>query len=176
VLALVLAAVACGGGGESSTTTTTEESSAVQWAGGVCSAFTTWKNSVKSIESSVASQPSKSQIQKAGQDFQSATKTLTESLKQLGKPDTAQGQAAKKNLDTLESTLQSNMNKIQDTLNQSSSGAASTLSQISTLSATLATMANNLKLAGGNLKSFAPSGELQQAFHQATACQPYLKS
>ena len=35
-------------------------------------------------------------------------------------------------------------------------------------------MANNLKIAGGNLKNFAPSGELKQAFEQAKACQPYL--
>ena len=124
----------------------------------------------------MTSEPSKSALQKAGQEIESATKTLTQSLKSLGKPDTAQGEAAKKNLYTLQSTLQSDMNKIEDTLNQSSSDAASALSQISTISATLASMANNLKIAGGNLQAFAPSGELQQAFHEAQACQPYFKS
>ena len=47
-------------------------------------------------------------------------------------------------------------------------------SQISTLSATLSGMANDLKLAGGNLKSFAPSDELKQGFQQSSACKPYM--
>jgi hypothetical protein len=37
-------------------------------------------------------------------------------------------------------------------------------------------MANKLKIAGGNLKNFAPSGELQQGFQQASACQKYVHS
>jgi hypothetical protein len=36
-------------------------------------------------------------------------------------------------------------------------------------------MASSLQLAGGNLKQFAPSGELRHAFQQANACQQYTK-
>ena len=176
VVALVLAVSACGGGGGGDTTTTTSsETSAADWATGVCSSFTTWKTSLESIKTNVASEPSKSALQKAGQQIESATTTLTTSLKQLGKPDTAQGQAAKQNIDTLATSLETDMNKVKDTLNSTSSGGASSLSAISSVSATLASMAQNLTLAAGNLKSFAPSGELKQAFHESSACQPYFK-
>lgn len=168
MLVLVLALAACGGGGGNETTTTAAAGMTPQkWATGVCSSFTTWQNSLESIKTDVTAQPSKSQIQKAGQQFQQATKTLVQSLKQLGAPETTQGQAAKQNLDTIAATLESGMNKIDDALS-SSSGV---LTQISTISATLATMASNLKLAGGNLEHLAPSGELRQAFQQASACQ-----
>ena len=168
---LVLLAAACGGGGGNPTTSTAAGgTSAEAWASGICSSFTTWKNSLESIKTDVTTQPSESQIRQAGRDFDRATKTLTQSLKQLGTPETAQGQAAKKNLDTLVTTLDNGTNKIDDAL--SSSGGV--LSQISTISATLATMAGDLKLAGANLNQLAPSGELQQAFHQAGSCQQYL--
>jgi hypothetical protein len=141
VAVLVLLAAACGGGGGNPTTSTA--------AGGTSA---------------------ESQIRQAGRDFDRATKTLTQSLKQLGTPETAQGQAAKKNLDTLVTTLDNGTNKIDDAL--SSSGGV--LSQISTISATLATMAGDLKLAGANLNQLAPSSELQQAFHQAGSCKQYV--
>lgn len=171
MVVLVLSAAACGGGGGSNTTTTEAAGMTPQkWATGVCSSFATWQHSLESIKTDVTSQPSKSQIQKAGQEFDQATKTLVQSLKQLGAPETAQGQAAKQSLDTIATTLESGMNKIDDTLNSS----GSVLTQISTISATLATMASNLKLAGSNLEHLAPSGELQRAFQQASACRQFV--
>jgi hypothetical protein len=174
---LVLSAAACGGGGSSTTTTSASGTTAEEWASGVCSSFTTWKTSMGNIKASTTgSLPSKSQLQKAGQDIVSATQTLAKSLKELGKPETAQGQAARQNVDTLATTLQNDVDKIQQTLKSSPSGTAGTMSTITTLSTTVAAMAGNLKLAGENLKNFAPSGELQQAFHQADACKPYINS
>ncbi len=177
VAVLVLSAAACGSGGSNTTTSTAAGgTSAEQWANGVCSSFTTWKKSLQSVATSVTSQPSKSQLQKAERQVESATETLAQSLQQLGKPDTAQGVAAKKNLDALATTLQTGMNQLKTTLNNAPSGAAGALSQISALTATLTTMANKLKLAGANLQNFAPSGELKQAFQQASACQKYIHS
>src|SRR5215471_3452059 len=174
VAALVLVAAACGGGGSDTTTSTAAGgTSAEQWANGVCSSFTTWKKSLQSIGTSVAAQPSKSQLSRAARQVESATETLAQSLKQLGKPETAQGQAAKKNLDALATTLQTGMNQLKTTMNSSSSG---TLAQISAITATLSTMAGKLQLAGSNLKNFAPSGELKQAFEQSSACQKYIHS
>jgi hypothetical protein len=172
VAALVLSAAACGGGGGNSTTTGTV--SAVQWANGVCSSFTTWQKSLESIQTDVMSHPSKSQLRQAGRQIESATGTLVRSLKQLGPPDTAQGEAAKKSLDQLTTSLESGLNKLKETLNGSPSGAAGALSQISTITATLSAMADDLKLAGTNLKNLAPSHELEQAFQQAGACQTFL--
>jgi hypothetical protein len=177
VVLLVLSAAACGGGGSNTTTSTAAGGiSAEQWASGVCSSFTTWKKSLQSIGTSVTSQPSNSALRQAERQVESATETLAQSLKQLGPPDTAQGEAAKKNLDALATTLQTGMNQLKTTLNNAPSGAAGAMAQISALTTTLTTMANKLKIAGGNLKNFAPSGELQQGFHQASACQKYIHS
>jgi DNA repair exonuclease SbcCD ATPase subunit len=177
VAVLVLSGAACGGGGgnggggHTTTSTAAGGTSADAWATGVCSSVAAWQKSLESIKSDVTSNPSSSQIRQAGRELDRATQTLTRSLKQLGKPETAQGEAAKKSLDSLAATLQSGMDKIDEALKSGSSGAGGALSQISTISATLATMASSLKLAGGNLKQLAPSGELQHAFQQASACQ-----
>jgi hypothetical protein len=175
VAALVLSAAACGGGGGKTTTSTAAGgTSAAQWATGVCSSVTTWKQSLESIKTNVASEPSKSALQDAGKQIETATETLVHSLKQLGTPDTAQGEAAKQNLDTLATTLQLGVTKIKDTLNSPSSGGET--GQIATISTTLSAMANNLKMAGSSLKNFAPSNELKQAFEQSSACKPYIRS
>jgi hypothetical protein len=174
VAVLVLAAAGCGGGGSNTTTSTAAGgTSAEQWATGVCSSFTTWTKSLESIKTSVTSQPSKSALQNAAKQAESATETLAQSLKALGKPETAQGEAAKKNLDALATTLQNGMNQLKQTMSSSSSG---TLAQISAITATLSTMASELKVTGTNLKNFAPSGELKQAFQQSSACQKYIHS
>ena len=173
VAVVVLAAAACGSGG-SNTTTTAGTTSAEQWSTGVCSSVTTWKNSLHSIQTSVTSQPSKSQLQKAAQEVASATETLAQSLRQLGKPDTAQGEAAKQNLGALANTLQSGMTQLKTTLSKAPSGTAGTLSQISALTATLTSLSYKLKLAGTNLQNFAPDGELKQAFQESSACKAYV--
>lgn len=172
----MLTAAACGGGGSDTTTSTAAGgTSSEQWANSICSSFTTWKKSLQSIQTTVTSQPSGAALKTAAQQAETATETLAQSLKQLGKPDTAQGQAAKKNLDAVANTLQTGMQQLKTTLNNAPSGAAGALTQISALTATLSNMAGKLKLAGANLDNFAPSGELKQAFHQASACKPYVR-
>jgi hypothetical protein len=171
-VALVLAASACGGGGSSETTTAAAGSSPVQWANGVCSAFSTWKTSLESIN--VTSNPSRSTLEQAGKQVEDATKTLTQSLKSLGRPNTAAGQAAETGVQTLATVLTNDMNKIQETLKTKPPSAAAALQQVSTLTATLAAMAHNLTLAFGNLKKFDPSGELEKAFHQAKSCSEFV--
>jgi exonuclease VII large subunit len=170
VAVLVLSAAACGGGSKTTTSTATGGTSPVEWANGVCSSVTTWKQSLESIKDDVTSQPTPSQLRRAGRQVDRATETLARSLKQLGTPETAQGEAAKKSLDTLATNLQNGMNKLEQTLNSNSSGVAGTLAQISAITATLSSMAHDLELAGGNLKALAPGDELEQAFHQAGAC------
>ncbi len=169
VVALVLSVAACGGGGKNTTSTAAGGTSAAAWANGVCSSFTTWKNSLEKAKTNFTSSPSKSQLQKTGQDIDHATQTLASSLKQLGRPNTAQGQAAQQSLDNVATTFQNGMNKINEELK-----SGSLLSQVSAIGATLTTMANSLQLAGGNLKSLAPGADLQQAFQQASACKQYV--
>jgi hypothetical protein len=166
----VLSVAACGGGGND-TTSTAGGVSAEVWANGVCSSFTTWKNSLESAKKNFTSQPSESQLRQTGRDIDRATQTLSSSLKQLGTPETAQGQAAKQSLDTLATSLENGMNKIDQDL-KSGDGL---MLQVASIGTTLTSMANSLKLAGSNLKSLAPGADLQQAVQQASACKPYVR-
>jgi hypothetical protein len=175
---LVLAVTACGGGKGGESTATAGASATVQWASGVCTAFTTWKTSVKSSLEDVklSAHPSSSDVQHAGNEVRDATETLQQSLKDLGKPDTKSGAAAKQNLDTLRTVMSNDMDKIDESLKPKPPTAAAALQQISTVSATLAAMVQNITLAVGNLKKFEPNGELEQAFHEAPSCAPYFSS
>jgi hypothetical protein len=167
-LALVLSLAACGGGGKN-TTSTAGETSAKAWATSVCSSFIAWRSSLEIAKTEFTSHPSESQLRKTGRDIERATQTLARSLKQLGTPETAQGQAAKQSLDTLATSLENGMNKIDQTL---TSGDGLML-QVAAMGTTLTSMANSLQLAGSNLKSLAPGAELQQAFKQSSACKAY---
>ncbi len=169
--ALVLAATACGGG-KGGASATTGASATVQWASGMCTAFTTWKTSLKKIH--LGAHPSSSDVQAAGGEVRDATQALTQSLKKLGKPDTATGGAAKENLDTLETAMSNDKEKIEETLKTKPPTAAAGLAQLSTVTASLAAIVHNLNLAVGNLKKLEPTSELEKAFHEAPACAPYF--
>jgi hypothetical protein len=176
--ALAFAAAGCGGGGATTTSSAATGSSAtVQWAGGVCSAFSTWKTSLENIKSDFkGSQPTKANLTRVERQVEQATTTLTRSLQKLGTPNTAAGEQAKKTLDQLSTQLSKNVNKIQEALKPNPSSAANALATLSTVSATLATMAHNLSLAAANLKQANVKGEVQQAFQQAPACKAFLGS
>lgn len=143
----------------------------MQWAGGVCTAFTNWKTSLNKAAADVRKTgPSRAAINRAERQISDATTKLTRSLRQLGKPETAAGEAARKNLDTLSNQLSTGLNKIQETLKSNSSGTAGALIQVATVTATLSTMVHDLTTAVGKLKQSEPSGELEQAFHKAGSC------
>ena len=102
VLAALLAAAGCGGSSSnsSSNSSSSNESSASDWASGLCTALTTWTNSVKSAgDKSRAMSPRTASTPppttSRGDD------TLVSDLKDLGKPNTEQGQDAKKAMDKL---------------------------------------------------------------------------
>lgn len=171
-VALLLVAAACGGGGGTTTTTTTSsESSAVQWADGVCSSFSAWQQSLLDIKASLkGGQLSSSELRRAGRQVEDATQTLTRSLQRLGKPETAAGETAKKNLDALATQLSSNLDKIDEALKSNPSTAAASLAALSTVGAAVTAMASDLSSAVGQLKQSDPNGELKRAFRQAKSC------
>jgi hypothetical protein len=180
VAALALTASACGGGSGQTTTaaSATGSQSTVQWAGGVCSAFSAWQASLANITKSFkGGQPSKAALQSAGQNLSDATTQLTNSLKQLKTPGTAAGQSAKNDIDALQNQLQKNINKIQQAVKPTAdSSAASSLAALSTVSGVLASMANNFEMVVASLKQHNAKGQLQQAFQQAPACSKYFSS
>jgi hypothetical protein len=167
VAGLALGASACGGSSQPSATE--------QWAGSVCSAFTTWKTSLENIKSNLTGGiPSSSDLKHAGQQAEDATTTLARSLKKLGAPKTTGGEAAKSNLETLETNLSDSMSTIKTTLNSNPSSVADVATAISTVSGEVAKMAGDLNTAVGNLKQFDPSGELEKGFKSAPACSAYF--
>jgi hypothetical protein len=178
IAVLALSASACGGG-KKSTSTTNGAAATQQWAGGVCSAFTTWTKSLKGIQSSLKgggiSSLSSTALKQAATTADNATKTLVQSLKDLGVPQTANSQAAKKNLTSLQNSLTQGVTTIQNTL-KSTSSPTGALTALSTVAAQFATMANALTKTFDNLKQIDPGSDLEQAFKQAPSCSAYVSS
>jgi uncharacterized protein YoxC len=141
-----------------------------QWADGVCTAVNTWTTSIKSSISLVTSgNISKSSIQNAGKEMESATETLESDLKGLGKPNTPSGQKEQASIDQLSSDLKTDIDSIKTTLNGVSS-ISSAVSAASTATSTLATMKTQITSTYTQLKQGDVSGELKTAFAQSSSC------
>ncbi len=87
VACLAFVAAGCGGKSEPAAVPTND------WANDVCGALVTWTTTMKSLASSLKSNPTKAGLQDAVTKAEDATKTLSSDLKGLGKPDTAGGPA-----------------------------------------------------------------------------------
>ena len=164
VVFVALLASACGSDKSSEASSTTE------WANGVCSAITTWTDSIKSAGDSLkGGNLSKDSLQSAADDVKSATDTLDSDLKGLGKPDTQSGQEAKDSLDQLSSDLKAGTDSIATTVNDASS-ISELLGAAATVGTTIGTMGNQVSSAFKSLDELDPKGELQTAFEQASSC------
>lgn len=174
VAVLLLGASACGGGSTSSASATT------QWAGGVCSAFTAWKTSLEGIKSDLKNgglgSLSADKLKGAANQADDATKTLVQSLKKLGMPETANRQAAKKNLTTLENSLSHGLTSIENALKSGDSSLTGVAATLATVTTELGTMATALSTSVGDLKQLDPGSDLEQAFKQAPSCSAYVSS
>jgi hypothetical protein len=167
---LALVAAGCGGGNESSSTTSTSETTpVVEWADGLCTAITTWKQSLTDATSSITLSPSKEKLQQAADDVKSANQKLSEDLKALGTPDTESGQQVKQSVDDLSSTLDTQESDIEDAANNPSnlSGLASAVTTISTSLAAMGTAVSSTIHAIDNADV---KGDMQAAFNQASSC------
>lgn len=166
--AAALLAAGCGGSKD-------ETTSAQDWASGVCSAISTWADSLKSAASSVQGTPTKESLQSATGDVQDATKTLESDLKKLGKPDTEAGQQAQDEVSTLSDQLNSDVDKIDNAVN-GVSGVSGLMSALSVVTGTLATMGNQLSTTFQNLQKLDVKGELESAFKQSSECKDLTSS
>lgn len=167
VLLLATVALAASGCGKKS-----QPPTATEWANSVCTAITTWTDSLSSAASSVTNgNATKESLQSAAGDVQDATTTLADDLKSLGKPDTQAGQQAQQALNDLSTQIDANVKTIQNAVGNAS-GVAGALTAISTVSATLVTMGNEVKATYKQVSALDPGGELQNAFKQADACAP----
>ncbi len=169
VPALAVTLLAAGCGGEESTSDNTGGSAASDWANSVCEAVTKWNGAVASAGTSLTENPSKEGLESAADDVESATQTLADDLKALGKPGTASGEEAKAAVDELATNLEENLQSIQDAV-AAASGASEALSAVSTVSATLVTMGDQISETVQKLRQVDADGELRAAFDEAGSC------
>ena len=163
--ALALLAAGCGGDGGGGD----ETLSATEWANDLCGSITTWTDSLQSAtEPLTGGNISKESLQSAADDVQSSTKTFTEDLKDLGKPDTETGQEAKDLLDGLDETLGQDAEELKSTVDDAS--PTDILSTVSTVTAKLGTMSQQVASTFTQLDELDASNELEQAFEEADSC------
>ncbi len=177
VAALVLAASACGGGGGSSsqTTTTSSATATAAWASAVCTSFSAWKASLQRAKASLASEPTQTQFMNAAHQVEVSTQGLQSSLQQLGKPPTATSATVQQSLATLRTQLLDGKKQIQSTLNGSHSSASDLKAAVASVRKTAASMVGAFSATVSDLKSLDPKSELEKAFQQTTACDPFFK-
>jgi methyl-accepting chemotaxis protein len=172
ILSAAIVAAGCGGDSSSSSGGTGTESSttaAGDWANSVCQAFNDWNSSITEAAQSVRDNPTEDGIKTAGDDIRSATDTLADDLKGLGRPDTENGQEAKAAIDELATSLETSMQKITDAIDNAS-GASGLVTAGSTIATTLTEMGSQVSTTGQQLENIDAGGELQTAFEQADSC------
>jgi ABC-type transporter Mla subunit MlaD len=149
-----------GGGGASST----------EWADGVCSAITTWSQSITSTAESLrGGNLSEDELRNAVDDFESATSDFVDDLRGLGAPDTESGEQAKESLDELSGNVEENVSRMRSAVDDVS-GASGVLEAITTVSATLSTMGQQLSATFTELEQLDAGGELERAFSDTDSC------
>ena len=166
VLALAIAAAGCGGSDSSSDTSPVDA-----WASGFCGAVNDWKNSLKDITAQFndTSNLSADGVQSAADDARRATDTLISSIKDLGAPDTESGQEAKDAIDSLSTTLDTEMSSIEDTA-KGVSNLTDIPGAISTISTSVSTMSTAFSQTLTTISDADTKGELKTAFEDSPDC------
>lgn len=165
VVALLAVSLTSGcGGGDGGGSSTTD------WADDVCSAITTWGESVTSTAQSLrGGNLSEEALRSAVDDFASATSDFVDDLRGLGKPDTEAGEKAKESLDQLADDVDENVSKMESAV-EDVSGASGVMEAATSVSATLSTMGQQLSSTFAGLDQLDAKGELEKAFSEAEAC------
>lgn len=172
VALFALVAAGCGGDDESSSESATEE-----WASSVCSAVSTWKNDLEQAAQPLTdlSALSEESIQQAADDAKSATETLADSLRGLGRPDTSSGEQVQSAVDELATKLESSATEI-ETAVEGVSSVADIASAVGTITTTLTALGTTAESAVQTLEDADVSGELKTAFDQADSCEELASS
>jgi argininosuccinate lyase len=163
-LAVVIAA-GCGSSSSSSSPTPKD------WANGLCSAISTWSQSVqKSSQSLQSGSVNKDNLTATTDDIKSATQKLAEDLKGLGKPDTEAGQDAKDAIDKLSQKIDGDVEEMQKAADNAGSTARGAVAAASSIASTLSMMGTQIGTAASQLQSADAKGELEQGFKDAPSC------
>jgi len=158
ILATVALATAGCGSDKSDSSSTTD------WANDVCSAVSTYSNSVRDAATSLQENISRAGFDAATKQVQEATDTFTDEIESLGKPQTDAGDRGKTTLDTLSKQLN-------DDLDSAQAAKGDGLVQgLSTVTDALAAAQTQIRAAVNELEGLDAQGELSEAFKSASAC------
>ena len=164
----------CGGSSSSSSSPSPKD-----WADGLCSAITTWSNSVKTAGESLKSgNLQKGDLKKSTTEIKSATNTFADDLKALGKPNTDAGQQAKDAIDKLATQVNDDVDQLQSAVNDAV-GTGTTKSAVtaaSSIATTLSTMSTQIGSAASKRQQADAKGDLEQGFRDAPACKKLSSS
>jgi uncharacterized phage infection (PIP) family protein YhgE len=169
-----LFAAGCGGDDQSSSQTTTEASTGAstdKWADSFCSALTAWKNDLEEAAEPLTdlSSLSEESLQQAAHDAQTATETLSDSLKGLGRPDISSGEQVRSSVQDLATDVENSANEI-ETAVEGVSSFADIPSAIDTITTAVTDMGTEVDGAVQTLEDADVGGELLTAFADADSC------
>jgi hypothetical protein len=176
ILAVTVIAAGCGGGSSSSSTDATGDTGsssaatpAEDWANSVCQAFVDWNSSISAAGQGISQNPSEEGIRTAGDDIRTATDSLVDDLRGLGRPDTESGQEAKDDIDQLAASLDTSLQKINEAMD-SASGTTGAVNAATTIANTLVEMGQEVSTTFTKLEDIDAQGELEDAFTSADSC------
>jgi len=159
----VLLAAGCGGGDDDTPTAT-------EWADNVCSAMSTWIDSVSSATASLGEGGlSEDGLESAVDDVREASETLADDLQGAGRPDTDAGQEAEALLDGLADDVDQNRQELESAV-EGVSDPSDVLNAISLITGTLSTMAEQVAAAFEQLGQLDAADELETAFEESDEC------
>jgi hypothetical protein len=157
--ALVFLAAGCGGD---------DERSATDWAGDVCSAISTWSDSVTSTAESLgAGGLSEEALRDAADEFEGATNDFVEELRDLGPPNVEGGEEAQESIDQFADEVDESVSELEQAVDEASdvsgivAAATAASAALSTLGELVSTTVATLGAAGN---------ELAEAFAEADSC------
>jgi hypothetical protein len=163
VACATLAAAACGGDAN-------EVSASTQWAGDLCTAVNTWRDSIATTASQLTSNPTRAGLEQAAADAEATTRALIDTVKGLGAPDTTSGDEARAAVESLATSLESDIATIEQAVG-SVSGVQGLLGAVSTVTATVANISKQLSSSLDDLAALRDADdELRQSFADADSC------
>lgn len=156
-------------GSPSSSSTTT--SSPDEWASGVCTAVSTWLDSVDGTVEGLGSAASLDQAaDQARTGIRSATDTLKTDISDLGRPSTGDGKKAQKQIDALTSELDALSQSIQQLLGNPGSNPIAIAGTLAQVGSDVGKAVNEVQSTATALKGLKPNGALRKAFQTEPSC------
>jgi hypothetical protein len=157
-----LAAAGCGGGNDVPAST--------QWADGLCTAVNTWRDSIATTASTLTSNPTRAGLEQAAADAEATTTTLIDTVEGLGAPDTESGDQARAAVDSLATSLQSDVDTINGAVDNVSD-VQGLLAAVSTVSGAVANISKELSSSLDDIGALRQADdELKQSFEDADSC------